>query len=803
MLQKIKAFFAQGNRAQWCVFALFALSIFIKNILFHWECFHSILISSIWHAPYEFFAFWCPKIAVALFMASFVFVSKRPWWTILFSLVFDTWILANLIYFRSNAAFLDVFALSMAGNMDGFWSSVWLYCSWKDGLYYLFTLVYAVILIFIPCFSRRQWIWCGIGVLISYLISLFGIYSMTRRWGEDMGVMFYNPISLSMRTTLSSLSYNDHVKDFTLLHSVGFIMVDEVENIKARTNISKEDIDPEQIRLFVKEDDSKPSFDTPLVLILVESLENWGVNETSTPYLWRYMQTRPCLHATRITKQTRGGTSADGQMLLNTGLLPINQGAACFRFPTNIYPSIGDCCSGQTATILPHEIGVWNQQYMSTAYAYDTTFIRNENDSLLFQTTIDCLHSGYQMVQTITMSSHSPFHYGASRSALELPKEMPNYMSDYLKSLHYMDAGLQVLLSQIESDSILSKATIFITGDHTIFPDDLRQEYANWCQQNNQNYSIEEAFVPLIVFSPNIQKDVLVTDTCYQMDMFPTIVSLICCEDYYWKGFGVNIMDSIARHNRPILEKDAYELSDKIIRSNMFNRGGQIVANRNSDQQYIAHAGGSIDGYIYTNSLEAVQNALDHGITYIELDLEMTSDSQLVASHGWMGCEYWLSDVQPSYAQFMEHKVYERFTPIDMYRIDSLLITNPQLSLVTDKISDPKIINCYFGKYKNRVWVECFTDEDYYELEKLGYHVLRSEYPPTKTAVWAHVLKHFSFRDLKIRNYTFGGIGGDFTNRHGDCLAIFGGANISASDADRQFSNDERIKFVYVDYLDQ
>ena len=125
MFEKLKSFFTKGNRAQWSVFCLFALSIFLECVLFHWNCFHSILISSLWRVPFEFFSFWCPKIAVALFFASFVFVFKRSWWTILFSFVFDVWILANLIYFRSNAAFLDVFALSMAGNMDGFWSSVW------------------------------------------------------------------------------------------------------------------------------------------------------------------------------------------------------------------------------------------------------------------------------------------------------------------------------------------------------------------------------------------------------------------------------------------------------------------------------------------------------------------------------------------------------------------------------------------------------------------------------------------------------------------------------------------------------
>ena len=568
MLQKIKSFLSKGNRAQWCVFFLFAFTIFVKCILFHWECFHSILISSLWHAPAEFFSFWCPKIAVALFFASFVFVSKRSWWTIILSIVFDTWILANLIYYRSNAAFLDVFALSMAGNMDGFWDSVWFYCSWKDSIYYIISILYALLIIPVPMMIRN-WKYALASVILSYFISLGGMFSMTHRWWNNSS-MFYNPLSLSMRMTLSSMSYRDHVKDFTILHSIGFIMVDEIENLKARNINFNENIDEIELTAFIQADTTNVNFQNPLILILVESLENWAVNEVSTPYLYDFMQTHPCLHATKISKQTKGGTSADGQMILNTGLLPISQGAACFRFPTNKYPSIGECCEGKSVTILPHEIGVWNQQYMSPAYAYDTTFIRNENDSVLFQTTLNRLHKGYQMIQVITMSSHSPFRYGASRSHLQLPQQLPVFMSDYLKSIHYMDAGLQILLAQIDCDSLLSKATIVITGDHTIFPDDKRREYTTICHANNLNFQIEEAFVPLIIYSPQINESIQVTDTCYQMDIYPTIMHLIGCEDYYWKGFGVNLLDSAAIHNRQISEQEAYELSDKLIRSNYF-----------------------------------------------------------------------------------------------------------------------------------------------------------------------------------------------------------------------------------------
>jgi hypothetical protein len=54
------------------------------------------------------------------------------------------------------------------------------------------------------------------------------------------------------------------------------------------------------------------------------------------------------------------------------------------------------------------------------------------------------------------------------------------------------------------------------------------------------------------------------------MDIYPTILHLIACEDYYWKGFGVNLLDSVARKNRPISEQEAFILSDKLIRANWF-----------------------------------------------------------------------------------------------------------------------------------------------------------------------------------------------------------------------------------------
>ena len=98
----------------------------------------------------------------------------------------------------------------------------------------------------------------------------------------------------------------------------------------------------------------------------------------------------------------------------------------------------------------------------------------------------------------------------------------------------------------------------------------MNEEFDTFAQKNDINMQTTKTFTHLIIYSPNISENTQVTDTCYQMDIYPTIMHLIGCEDYYWKGFGVNLMDSIARHNRPVSEQEAYELSDKLIRSNYF-----------------------------------------------------------------------------------------------------------------------------------------------------------------------------------------------------------------------------------------
>jgi phosphoglycerol transferase MdoB-like AlkP superfamily enzyme len=74
--------------------------------------------------------------------------------------------------------------------------------------------------------------------------------------------------------------------------------------------------------------------------LLIESLENWVITPEIMPNLYSLTKSNNILYAPRITSQALKGTSADGQMIVLTGLLPIKNGATCFRYSDNTYPSI-------------------------------------------------------------------------------------------------------------------------------------------------------------------------------------------------------------------------------------------------------------------------------------------------------------------------------------------------------------------------------------------------------------------------------------------------------------------------------
>jgi len=132
---------------------------------------------------------------------------------------------------------------------------------------------------------------------------------------------------------------------------------------------------------------------------------------------------------------------------------------------------------------------------------------------------------------------------------------------------------------------------------------------------------------------------------------------------------------------------------------------------------FIAHAGGSIDGINYTNSLEALELSYSKGCKMFELDLVLTADGKIVASRGILN---------KTEAEFMAQRIAGKYTPMNMESINLWFENHPDAILVTDKFDDPERIYEEF-LFVNRLIMELFTWEAIDKAIELGIKPMVTE----------------------------------------------------------------------------
>lgn len=340
-----------------------------------------------------------------------------------------------------------------------------------------------------------------------------------------------------------------------------------------------------------------------LLLIVVESLESFPIgktvdNQEITPFLNRLINDSLSFYASRVVTQVKDGMSSDGQLILNTGLLPLQRGAACYLAGRS-YPSLARLLKKYKnypacVTLLGHSPGIWNQAGLSKACGFDKLYSENDfdnsdafnvgmSDLSLFRQAVPILRTLPRpfFAQLITVSSHTPFRLPEEKKKIRIGAPYPPEIAGYLESINYADSALAWLFRELETEGILQHTTVVITGDHYAFPAFFRQEMLR--QPGLGTLAGSYGFLPLIVYNGNTagrEERIL-----GQVDIFPSLLDLMQVPSP-WKGLGQSVFDpghpgAAATPEGEIAGNPAdgsgkliraWELSDRIIRSNYAER---------------------------------------------------------------------------------------------------------------------------------------------------------------------------------------------------------------------------------------
>lgn len=507
---------------KYLIAVLFIGIIFFDGVFFHWYIYHSILLSSLWLHPFDFMLFYAPKLASALILGSFVFIFKNYWWAIIVSLLLDVWMLANFIYYRANELFLNISALGMTNNMRGFWSSIETYFAINMLLPFVLTFIFASICLLLQMKQGNTCMNNKINWKAFSSVLLFGVIFLCLEhyyiWQytptleeEDKLFAETNGIPRGYKTWKQFIPYYDIVQEakfnkvnweyiFIKDHSISqyalATMVYWIVKPKQQY-ISKDGL--EVLNIHIEEQKIIPT--SNLYIVLIESLESWVLDDTiinAMPNLKRFLNHEHVLYAPHIKSQVLQGTSGDGQMIINTGLLPIQDGAACMLYGDNTFPNYAQFYDS-TYIINPCPAS-WNQSVVTNSYGYKQLVQRNCNDWLddaetfnILETYLNHQHLGNECILTITIASHSPFDM-VPMTMNDLPSFYPKHLRAYLNSLHYTDSCMANFFAEVDCIDKLKNATIVITGDHTIFKSQLLDEYMKMLANTNTPPHYPKAF---------------------------------------------------------------------------------------------------------------------------------------------------------------------------------------------------------------------------------------------------------------------------------------------------------------------
>jgi len=582
------------------------LALLLKSILFlglvNSDGVHFNLSKTFQLFTYQPFFLIYISFEVALLSFAFLLKGKLHYWMlVMLNALLSFVMIVDVMNFRAFGNFLSAYALSQSSNLDNLLASI-------ISMLRPIDLVFGIDLILLifagykvaPRFKSvaRSFpifltlLLSSISVIfVNYLvIDVFGHSSQhflfKRSWSPNQTMSNLSPLGYHLFDTYKSWEENKPLS----------LSVEDKDRVQAWFTAKKENLPANN---YASKFQGKN-----LIVLQIESLENFVIGkrvqgQEITPNLNRLLNNS--LYFSNFYEQVWNGTSSDADLMTNTSVYPVRQGATFFRFPTNTYnslPKILESKGYQTMAIHPDKGGYWNWRQALTAIGFqrtiDESYFKMDEQIGLGISDGSYLRQVGQVIKAekqpfytflVTLTSHAPFDLPSQYRNLSLdPVLNGSKLGGYFQSIHYTDQQIGALIDQLDKDGLLDNTAIALYGDHTgvhkFYDDEIKQmkdPESWWLEGHNQ--------IPLMIYSKGMTGEEIKT-TGGQIDIMPTLAYLMGVDrEDEGTAMGRNLLNT--KKNFAILSngqqvgtfpsvKDRDEavlgvnIADEIIRSNYF-----------------------------------------------------------------------------------------------------------------------------------------------------------------------------------------------------------------------------------------
>lgn len=523
-----------------------------------------LLFDLIWAFDTTFSCFQFPlgyltKLALSTLLALPMLGFKSKWYAYPLCFLLDIWLIANIMYARTYYNVIPLTSYGLINNLADFQESVWASLSWADVLFPLttFGLIFAWrkvdIKNLIRSVTRRMWL-----ILTSCIVI------------PILAVAVDSWVKGGYRAAYEKLMY-DYVTCTQSVYTIpGTWLYDALGAGRELTPEIEKEINDWLADRPVR-NDSLASTIIPrdnCIIILCESFESWLIGAKVdgieiTPRLNAFLREDSVFYAPNMLSQVRGARSIDAQLLIHTGLFPINSGAYSHRFPHTTYMSLDKAFKEKypgaksTSFTVDKKI-VWNAAVVAQDFGIDQLVDKNcynldvatgprkrLGDHSFFRQTYEKLlddtyfaKDGHSLIQCVTYSGHTPFIIPDNLKQIRIPDKYPETLRNYMEVANYTDRAIGEFIDRLRSNPKFDNTMIVITGDH----EGLGANRSRFLSDPVvAKFMSPGSYTPFLVLNSPLEGRY--DEVFGQIDFYPTMLDLLRLDNYEWRGMGRSLFD--------------------------------------------------------------------------------------------------------------------------------------------------------------------------------------------------------------------------------------------------------------------
>lgn len=332
-----------------------------------------------------------------------------------------------------------------------------------------------------------------------------------------------------------------------------------------------------------------------LIVVQMEAMQQFVINKKFngreiTPNMNKFIN--DSAYFDNFFYQTGGGNTADAELLTNTSLYPLKDGAVYFRFPSNKYEATPNLLKEQgyeTYAFHANNPSFWNRTEIYKSLGFDhfinaNDFVMDEplgwglGDKSFLRQSLDKLDTSKPFYAFfITLASHHPFNYFEDYPGFDVGKYRHTFLGNYLKAANYVDQAIGQFLDDLKRRGLYDNSVIVIYGDHNAFTKDQANmlkplfdfNYSNFTWTNLQK-------TPCFIRFPGMDNTGLQKTICGEVDILPTVANLMGFEAPHAMGkdmFNTEKGYAVLRNSTVITEDFEYLNAD----GNVYSSTGKLL----------------------------------------------------------------------------------------------------------------------------------------------------------------------------------------------------------------------------------